>query len=48
MHQKVIDDQLFVGSYQHISDRGRYYEVEKFENPARPASEGKIFYKKWM
>jgi hypothetical protein len=48
IHQKVIDDQLLVGSYQHISDRGRYDKAEKFENLAVPAREGKIFHKKWM
>jgi hypothetical protein len=39
-----MDDQLFVDSYQHIPDRGRYDKVEKFENPA--AREGKVFHKK--
>jgi hypothetical protein len=37
-----------VGSYQHVSDRGRYDKVEKLENLAGPAGEGKIFHKKWM
>jgi hypothetical protein len=49
MHQKVIDDQLFMGSYQHVSDKGRYDKVEKLEkleNPAAPAREGKISHKK--
>jgi hypothetical protein len=48
IHQKVIGDQLFVGSYQHISDRGRYDKVEQLGSPARPAPESKIFHKKWM
>jgi hypothetical protein len=38
-----------VGSYQYVSDKGRYDKVEKLEkleNPAAPAREGKIFHKK--
>jgi hypothetical protein len=46
IHQKVIDDQLFVGCYQDVSDRGRYDKVEKLENPAGPAREVKTFHKK--
>jgi hypothetical protein len=30
-HQKVMDDQLFVGSYQHVSDKGRYDKVENWK-----------------
>jgi hypothetical protein len=29
IHQKVVDDQLFAGSYQPLSDKGRYDKVEK-------------------
>jgi hypothetical protein len=39
IHQKVIDNERFVGSYQHVLDRGRYdrlEELEKLENPAAP------------
>jgi hypothetical protein len=51
IHQKVIDDQLFVGSYQHVPDGGRYDRLEKLEklekeNPAAP--DCKIFHKKWI
>jgi hypothetical protein len=46
IHQKVIDDQLFVGSYQSVSDTGRYDKVENLENPAGPVREGKTFRKK--
>jgi hypothetical protein len=35
-----------VGSYQHVFDKGRYDKVEKLENPAAPAREGKVFHKK--
>jgi hypothetical protein len=45
IHQKVIDDQLFVSSYQPISDKGRYDKVEKVANPAGPARDGTIFHK---
>jgi hypothetical protein len=45
IHQKIIDDQLFVGSYRHLSDRGRYNKVEKLENPAAPASNCQIYHK---
>jgi hypothetical protein len=46
IHQKVIDNQLFVGFYQYISDIGRYDKVEQLENPAAPARDCKIFHKK--
>jgi hypothetical protein len=45
IHQKVIDDERFVGSYQHVLDRGRYGRLEKLENPAAPASDCKSFIK---
>jgi hypothetical protein len=30
-HQKLIDDQLFVASYQYVSDKGRYDKVENWK-----------------
>jgi hypothetical protein len=47
IHQKVIDDERFVSSYQHVLDRGRYDRLEKLEklkNPAAP--DCKIVHKK--
>jgi hypothetical protein len=46
IHQKVIDDERFVGSYQHVLDRGRYDRLEKLKNPAAPAPDCKIVHKK--
>jgi hypothetical protein len=51
IHQKVIDDEHFVGSYQHVFDRGRYdrleklEKLEKLENPAAPPLSVKSFIK---
>jgi hypothetical protein len=48
IHQKVIDDEPYVGSYRHVLDKGRYdrlQKLEKSENPAAPALTVKSFIK---
>jgi hypothetical protein len=49
IHQKVIDDELFAGSYQHVLDRGRYDRLEKLEKSEKKsalAPECKTLHKK--